>query len=84
MEFGSPDLEEMYRGRGEGCEIFRLPAGWSRTSQRWQQIGCRAPGGDRSPPAPVPSALLQGGEAALCVGQDNERAAQELPKHHLS
>ena len=83
MKLGSPDKEEMYKGQGEGLEVIRLPAGWSGTSQRWQQIGCRAPGGCRSPPTPVPSALLRGKEAALCAGKDNQRAAQELLKHHL-
>lgn len=73
------------RGRGEGLEVvIRLPAGWSGTSLSWQQIGCTAPGGGRSPPVPVPSALLPGREAALCVDEDNKRAAEELLKHHIS
>lgn len=45
-------------------EIF-APAQQSKTSLHWHQIGFRGAGGGRSPPGPVPSALLPGGEAAL-------------------
>lgn len=65
----------MHRARGEALEIIsRLPAGWSATSLRWQRTGCRAQGEGRSFPAPVPSALLQGREAGLCVGEDKDRS----------
>lgn len=80
MKFGAPEEEAVYGARGEGLEIiFGLPAGWSGTSLRWQQIECRAPGGGRSFPALAPSALLRGREAALCVGEDSKRAVQQLP-----
>lgn len=77
MKFGSPDV--IYAATEEEKKdevIFRLPAGWSRTSLRWQQIGCRVLDGGRSPLAPVPSALLPGREAALCMGENNKRAAK--------
>lgn len=77
MKFGSPDVISVATEEEKKDEvIFQLPARWSRTSLCWQQVGCRVLDGGRRPLTPVPSALLPGREAALCMGENNKRATK--------